>query len=300
MALVRGNLGALLLPGLRKIWGDDYQNYPEEYSGIFDIDGSSVRSYEEDHSITSLGLVPTKPEGKGILYDTVFDGYTTRYTHVTYGLGFIVTREMIEDDLYRKIRQMPKALARSNRHTVEIIAQNILNNAFSTAMGDGVALCASNHPLRGGGTFSNVMSVMSDLDITSLEQALIDIKLNWVDDRGLKIHAMAKNLVIPSNLEFQAKMLLKSSGLPDTANNNINPAQGIIPGGYKELHWLTDTNAWFIQTDIPNGLTFFWRRRPEFTNDSDFDSENAKFKTTMRLSCGATDPRCIYGSSGAS
>lgn len=302
MSLTRNNLAALLLPGLRKLWGDSYQDYPEEFSQIFDVDGSSNRSYEEDHGITSLGLVPTKAEGRGINYDTIFDGYTTRYTHITYGLGFIVTREMIEDDLYRKIRQMPKALARSVRHTVEILAQNVLNNAFvgGTSLGDGKTLIASDHPLKGGGTFTNLISVAADLDITSIEQAIIDINTNWIDDRGLKIKALPKKLIVHPNYDFQAKMILKSAGLPDTANNNINPAQGIIPEGHTCLHWLSDTNAWFIKTDIPNGLTFFWRRKPEFDNDSDFDSENAKFKTTFRMSSGATDPRCIYGSPGAS
>ena len=298
MAVVRNNFSSLLLPGLRKIWGDTYKQYPEEFTKIFAVDSSS-RSYEEDHGITSLGLVPQKAEGKGVSYDTIYDGYTTRYTHLTYGLGFMVTREMVEDDLYRKIRQAPSALAKSNRHTIEIIAQNILNNSFSTAGADAVPMISASHPLRGDGLFSNTPTVAADFDVVSLEQALIDIQLNWVDDRGLKVVARPMKLICHANNDFQAKMVLKSAGLPDTANNNINPAQGILPGGHEVLHWLTDPKAWWIQTDVDNGLTFFWRRRPEFTEDTDYDSENAKYKTTMRFSVGYTNPRCLYGSAGA-
>ena len=299
--LVRNDIGSLLLPGLHKVWGDTYNDYQEEYSQAFKIETSS-RSFEQDFGMTSLGLVPTKAEGKAIDYDTAYSGYTTTYTHLSYGLGFIISREMIEDDLYRKVNNLPKALARSNRHTVEILAQNFLNYAFDTTnqpLGDAYSLVNTAHPLVGGGTWSNQIAVSSDLDVTSLEQALIDISLNWIDDRGLKILARPTKLIVPPQLDFQCKMILKSAGLPDTANNNINPAMGILPGGHIVWHWLTDVNAWFIQTDVPNGLTFFWRRRPEFTNDSDFDSENAKFKTTFRCSFGATDPRCIYGSPGS-
>lgn len=295
------NFGNLLLPILRKVYGDAYAEYTEEYSTIFEMD-TSDRAYEEDQSITTLGLVPVKEEGKSVDYDTFYQGYKKRYTHITLGLGFIVTRELFEDAQYRNIRNMPKALARSVRHTIEIYGANVLNNAFDTTNypgSDAVSLCNSSHPLVGGGTMSNMPQIAADLDITSYEQALIDISLNYVDDRGLKILARPKKMIIHPANSFQAQMILKSSGLPDTANNNMNPAMGTMPGGITELHWLTDPDAWFIQTDVPNGLVWIWRRRPEFTQDNDFDSDNAKYKTTYRASQGFTDFRGVYGSAGA-
>jgi hypothetical protein len=298
-----GSFGALLAPGLRKIWGDKYNDYPEEYSKAFDVLGSS-RNYEEDHAITSLGLVPTKTKGKGIDYDTIYDGPTKRYTWVTYGLGFVITREDWDDILYNDtvIKKMPAALARSDRHTIEILAANVLNNATSSSYtgADSKALAATDHPLYGpgGGTMSNMPSSNADLDITSFENALLDIQTNWVDDRGLKAKALARKLVIHPANKFQAAMLLKSAGLPDTANNNINPVAG-YPIELVELNWLTDPDAWGIITDIPNGLNFFWRRKPEFTQDNDFDSENAKFKTTFRCGMGWTDFRCLWWTTGA-
>lgn len=300
MATFTNNFAALLAPGLRKIYGDSYMDYPEEYSIVFDIDTIKDRNYIEDHSITTLGLVTVKAHGKSIDYDEAYDGYTKRYTFVTYGLGFMVTREMFEDDLYRKMSQMPKALARSVRQTIEITAANVLNRAFNSSYtgADGKEMCATDHPLIGGGTFQNELTTAADLDVTSYEQALIDIQA-FVDDRGLKVATRPTKLIIHPSNEFQANMILKSSQLPDTANNNYNPAQGTMSGGVAKLHWLTDSDAWFIKTDVPDGLTFLWRRRPEFAQDSDFDSENAKFKTTMRFDCGWTDPRGIYGSPGA-
>lgn len=297
--IVTGNFAALLEPGLRKIYGDAYKDYPEEYTNVFMVDGST-KSFEQDHGITTLGLVPEKTQGRSVDYDDPLDGYTKTYTHVTYGLGFKVTREMMEDDLYRKMKAMPKALARSVRQTVEVLAANHLNRAFSNSYtgADGKELCATDHPLVGGGTFSNELDTAADLSVTSYEQALIDIQ-EFTDDRGLKMMVQPKKLVVaPANL-FQAQMILKSAQLPDTANNNYNPAQGTMPGGIVVMHWLTDADAWFITTDVPNGLNFLWRRRPEFTNDNDWDSENAKFKTTFRCSSGWTDPRGIFGSPGA-
>ena len=294
------NFGILLLPIIRKVYGDEYAQYPEEYSRIYEMD-TSKRAYEEDHNISTLGLVPRKKQGQAVSYDAFYDGWTTRYTHDTFGLGFIVTRELYDDAQYRNIKAMPKALARSVRQTIEIDAANVLNNAFDVAhpIGDGLQIGSNVHKLISGGTFSNVPSVPADLDVTSFEQATIDIALNWLDERGLKMMAMAKKLIVHQNNNFQAQMLLKSSGLPDTANNNINPAQNLLPGGYEILHWLSDPNAWFIQTDVPNGLTCLWRDRPEFTQDNDFDTENAKYKTRYRKSMGLTDPRGIYSVAGS-
>lgn len=289
----------LLEPGLRKIYGDAYNDYAEEYSKVFAIDTSS-RNFEQDQSLTTLGLAGVKPQGASVTYDDPFNGYTKTYTHVTYGQGFMVTRELWEDAMYRNIKGLPSALARSVRQTIESIAAAHLNNAFtSTYTGsDAKELCATDHPLLNGSTGRNELSTSADLDITSYEQALIDIQ-TFTDDRSLKVAAKPRRMVIhPSNV-FAAQMILKSSMLPDTANNNFNPAQGTMPDGYVVMHWLTDEDAWFIQTDVPNGMTWIWRRRPEFTKDNDFDSENAKFKTTFRASSGWSDWRGIFGSPGA-
>ena len=200
--------------------------------------------------------------------------------------------------MYNKINALPTALARSGVHTVEITAANILNRAFnSTYTGaDAKEMCATDHPLLDGGTLSNELTTSADLSMTSMEQALIDIS-NFTDDRGLQIPAKPRQLIVPPELEWTAQQLLKSEKDPESANNAINPAKGIMP--YTVNHFLTDTDAWFIQTDIPNGLVFYWRRRPSLTKDNDMDSDNAKFKSTMRFICGWDDPRQIFGSPGA-
>ena len=295
------NFAELLEPGLRKIYGDEYNDYAEEYSKVFTVD-SSTKNKEYDQSLTTLGLVSIKAQGAGVDYSDPAEGYKKTYTHVTYGKGFAITRELWEDSLYRNIKAMPKALARSVRQTIEYLAASNLNYAFTASAAyygsDSKELCATDHPLIAGGTARNELSTAADLDITSYEQALIDIQ-TFVSDESLKIAAKPKQMIIhPSNV-FQAQMILKSSMLPDTANNNYNPAQGTMPGGYVVMHWLTDEDAWFIQTDVPNGLTWLWRRRPEFTKDNDFDSENAKFKTTFRASSGWSDWRGIFGSPGS-
>lgn len=293
------NFSQLLWPGLRQIYGDAYAQLPEEYSRVFNVD-SSTKNYEKDINMTTLGLIPAKGIGDPIAYDTAYQGWTTTYTHSLYGGGFFITREAYEDSQYRNIRNLPGALARSVRHTIEIVAQNTLNNAFDTTNyatgGDGKALLTTDHPLITGGSFANELTVSADLDITSLEQAIIDIG-NFTDDRGLLIAAKPKLLIIPPELEWSARRLLKSVQLPDSNQNDINPAQNIMP--YYVMSWLTDTDAWFIQTDVPNGLNFIWRRRPEFKNDTDFDSDIAKYKTTMRFSVGWSDPRGLFGSPGA-
>jgi len=298
MPVYTTNFSKLLLPGIREIYGLEYAQYPEEYSKVYAVDTSTM-AYDEDQGITGLGLVPTKPEGRGITYDQAFQGYTKRYTHVAYGLGIIITREAYEDDQYRKMRLLPKALARSVRQSIETLGAATFNNAFTASAayygGDSKEMCATDHPLIGGGTFSNELDTAADLDISSFEQALLDIS-EFVDDRGLKVAARPKLLIIPPSLDFQAQYILKSDKLPDSAENNYNPAKGLLP--YTIMHWLTDTDAWFIQTDVPLGLTWLWRRRPEFGEDTDFDSENAKYKTTFRCQCGWTDPRGIFGSPG--
>ncbi|MCR4287102.1 MAG: Mu-like prophage major head subunit gpT family protein, partial [Deltaproteobacteria bacterium] len=291
-----GNFGELIDPGLRKIYGDTYKDYPEEYSKIFSVE-SSKKAYEDTLSMTGFGLVPEKTEGTSISYDVAYQGYDHRLTHLTYGLGFIVTREMYEDDLYRKINSLPRALARSVRHTIEITAGNVLNRAFTStyAGADGKELCATDHPLIAGGTLKNELTTAADLSMTSFEQALIDLA-DFTDDRGLLMAAKPKSLVIPSELSWTASQLLGSQKDPESANNAINPANGMVP--FSVNHYLTDPDAWFITTDVPNGLVFYWRRRPEFTKDNDFDSENAKWKTTFRMSVGWDDYRGLFASPG--
>ncbi|MBT9167525.1 MAG: hypothetical protein DDT19_00863 [Syntrophomonadaceae bacterium] len=301
MPLVTGNISALLTPGFRVIWDASQEMYPTEYTKFMTVE-TSTRAYEDDYSITQLGVVPEVNEGAPIPYDTIYGGYTKRYTHLYYGLGFIVSRNMVEDDLYKKIRNMPKALNTSCNETIEILAANHLNRAFNPAFpgGDGVSLCSASHPtFGGGGTYSNAPSAHADLDVTSFEQALIDIQMNFIDDRGKRIRVQPQKLLIHPSNWFMAEKILKSAQEPDTANNAVNPAKGSLPGGYVILHWLTDADAWFIQTNRQHGLQWLWRRRPEFTQDNDFDTENAKYKTTFRASSGWTDPRCIYGSAGA-
>lgn len=287
----------LLEPGLRAIYGESYNDYPEEYTEAFEVDSSS-KHQEEDFSLSGFGLAQQKNEGQNVYFDEMYKGYKTTYTHAEYALGFSVTRIMYEDDLYRQIKARPKALARSVRHTVEILAANVLNNAFTSGLGgDGKYLCATDHPIKSG-TLSNSMSPSATFSVTSFEQALIAIQ-GWTDDRGMKIRVLPKKLIVSPSDSFQAQIVLKSAKMPDTANNDINPAMNYLPNGFTVMHWLTDTDAWFLKTDVPNGLMYFWRRRPEFTNDNDFKSENALFKTTFRCSQGWSDWRAIYGSAGA-
>jgi len=290
----------LLEPGLHAVWGLDYSQWPEEYSQVFTIETISNRNYIEDQSITGFGLVPEKGEGNPINYDTAYQGFVKKYTFTVYGLGFKVTREMWEDALYRQIKSLPKALSRSVKHTVEQLSANVLNNAFDSNYtgADGKELCSTAHPLVAGGTFSNKLNPSADLDITSFENALLGIQ-SFVDDRGLKLAAKPVRLIVHPNDAWMAEKILKSAQTPGTADNDYNPAKGILPKGYVVMHWLTDGDAWFVQTDVMNGLNFFWRRKPEFGKDNDFDSEIAKFKTTFRMDVGWTDPRAVYGSPGA-
>jgi len=289
-------------PIFHRLYGDSYERYPTEYTQVFNIQKSN--SYQErDHTFSMFGLVPEKPRGDSVAYDEANDGYDTTYIHTTYGLGFIVERELLEDDQYRKFMQMPGALSNSNRETEETLAANHLNRAFNNSYtgGDGKELCATDHPVYGtsGSAWSNELDTAADLNAASLEQALIDIS-EFVSDEGLKMNARAKKLIVHPMNDWNAQKLLKSVQEPGTNNNDINPAaMGVIPEGHIVMHYLTDPDAWFIQTNVPNGLTWFWRRKPEFTRDNDFDTENAKFKTTWRAASGWSDPRGIFGSPGA-
>ncbi|RMH21708.1 MAG: hypothetical protein D6698_02315 [Gammaproteobacteria bacterium] len=301
MPITTGHFGKALWPGINAWWGKAYNEYPEEWSKIFDK-ATSRRAFEEDVQVSSFGLAPVKREGAPVAYDTEEQGFVTRYTHLVYALGFIITREMVEDDLYDIVgERRAKALAFSMRQTKETVAANVLNRAFNSSFvyGDGQPLLSASHPNVAGGTFSNRLAVDSDLSEAALEQACIDIA-KFTDDRGLKIAAMPEKLIIPVDLMFEVDRILKSEYRPGTNNNDINALN--LQGRFKDVvvnHYLTDTDAWFIKTNVPNGLKCFQRRPVDFSMDNDFDSDNAKYKATERYSFGCTDPRGVFGSPGA-
>lgn len=290
-----------LWPGVNAWYGKSYKDYPEEWSQIFEKN-TSRKAYEEDVGLSSFGLARTKAEGAGIEYDTERQGFTSRYNHVVYALGFIITREIYEDDQYDVVgKRKANALARSMRQTKEIVGANVLNRAETAGYtgGDGVVLLSASHANVSGGTFSNKPSTDADLSEAALEQANIDIAA-FRDDRGLLIAAKPRKLIIaPSNM-FEAKRILGSDGRVGTDTNDLNALKtmGIIPE-VTVNHYLTDSDAWFILTDVNDGLKYFERRGDAFEMDNDFDTENAKFKATARYSFGWTDPRAIYGSMGA-
>ena len=296
MSVGTSNFGELLEPGLKKIYGQEYAQHAEVYPMVFDVE-SSQKAFEESLSLTGFGQVPEKTQGQSVSYSDPKQNWVHRLTHVTSGLGYIITREMFEDDQYGKMRAFTRALARSVRHTVEVTSANVLNRAFSNSYlgGDGLELCSTAHLLGGGGTWQNELTTAADLDATSLEQALIDIG-DMVDDAGLLVRANVRRLVVPNELDWTATKLLDSTLEPSSANNAVNPAKSRMP--YTVWNFLTDPDAWFLTTDIPNGLVTYFRRRPEFTRDNDFDSENAKFKTTYRMVAGWDDPRGVFGSPG--
>jgi hypothetical protein len=285
-----------LYPGVNAWYGKAYDEYPTEYTSLVDVENSS-RAYEEDVGISSFGLASVKGEGGAISYDDEHQSFLTRYSHVVWGKGFVITREMYEDDQYSVKAQN---LAFAMRQTKEVVVANVYNRAFNSSYtgGDGSELCASDHANWAGGTWSNYTNV--DLSEAALEQAVINIA-KWENDRGLRIAVIPKKLIIPVDLQFEAKRLLYSEYRPDTANNDINAmyAMKAIPDGMVVNHYLTNTDDWFLRTNAPHGLKLFQRRGMEFTIDNDFDTENAKFKATERYSVGWTDPRGIYGSEGA-
>lgn len=291
-----------LWPGLNKIYQTSYGEYELEYPKIFE-NNKSTRAFEEEIGITGFGLAQVKTEGNSISYDEQSQGYLKRYSHVTYGIGFVITREMYEDNLYPEIGlRRAKSLAFSMRQTKEIVHANILNRAFNSDYtgADGVELCSRVHPNKSGGTWANELETAADLSEASLEQCCIDLS-DFTTDRGLLIPVKPKMLLIPPELEFEAARILKSVLQYDTANNAINALKtiGKIPQGYVVNHYLTDADAFFLVTDCPDGFKTFVRRSDEFDVDNDFATENAMFKATCRFSCGWTDPRCVYGSPGA-
>ena len=299
--ITSSSFAKLLWPGLNSIYGKEYADYPVEWDKLFEKN-SSDRAYEEDLGLSSFGLASVKSEGAPIAYDSERQGFTSRYNHVVYALGFMITREIYEDDQYGKVgAQKAKALARSMRQTKEIVGANVYNRAFSGSYvgGDGVALISASHPNVAGGVFSNQIGTAADLSEAALEQAVIDIA-GFRDDRGLLIAAKPEKLVIPYQLQFEAKRILGSDGRVGTDLNdpNVLKDRGLFSNVITN-HYLTDADAWFILTSVKDGLKYFERRGDQFEMDNDFDTENAKFKATARYSFGWTDPRAIYGSAGA-
>lgn len=296
MPITPSNFGELLWPGIHTHYGLGYAQYPEEYPAMFEVRTSTL-AYEDSLLLTGFGQIPQKGIGSSVQYNEPKQGWKHQSVHITFGLGFIVASELYEDDQYGKINQYPRELARSVRSTIETTAANIYNRAHNDSYlgADGLEMCSTVHLKKGGGTWSNEPTIPVDLDETSLEQALIDIAA-FVNDEGLKINAQPVRLLVNTNNHWNAQKLLGSSQEPGTANNAINPAEGIMP--YKVCHYFDDPNAWFIRTNVMNGPTFFWRRRPGFTMDNDFDSENAKYKTIYRMSVTWFDPRGVYGSPG--
>jgi len=302
MAISRAQLLKELLPGLNALFGMEYAKYGEEHAEIFETE-SSDRSFEEEVKLSGFSAAPVKNEGAAIEYDSAQEAWTARYTHETIAMGFSITEEAMEDNLYDSLSsRYTKALARAMAYTKQVKAASVLNNAFSgTTYGDGKVLCATDHPLVSGGTNSNRPSVAADLNETSLEAAVIQIA-GWTDERGLLIAAKPRKLIVPPALQFVATRLLDTEGRVGTADNDLNALRnnGSIPEGYSVNHYLTDTNAWFLLTDVPNGLKHFVRTPMATSMDADFDTGNARYKARERYSFGVSDPLGIFGSPGAS
>lgn len=296
-----GSFAKALWPGVNAWYGKAYNQYDVEYTQLFDM-YTTKRAFEEDVGISSFGLAVVKPEGAPISYDIEKQGFITRYQPVVYALGFVVTREMFDDDLYDVVGQKKaQALAFSMRQTKEIVGANVYNRAFNSSYvgGDGVSLINASHPTIAGGTFSNQISTASDLSEAALEQACIDIA-GFTNDRGLLIACRPESLVIPRQLIFEAKRILNTEGRVGTDNNDLNALKnmGMIPKTVVN-HFLTDNDAWFIRTNVQDGMKYFERDSDSFDTDNDWDTENAKFKARARYVFGWTDPRALYGSAGA-
>jgi hypothetical protein len=302
MAISRSQLLKELLPGLNALFGMEYEKYPEEHKAIFETE-TSERSFEEETKLSGFGTAPVKGEGASIAYDNAQEAWTARYNHETIALGFSITEEAIEDNLYDSLSaRYTKALARSMANTKQVKAANILNNGFSTSFpgGDGKPLFDTQHPLVSGGVNSNEPSTGADLNETSLEAAVIQIAA-WTDERSLLIAAKPRRLVVPPSLMFVATRLLETELRVGTADNDTNAIRslGVIPEGYTVNHYLTDTDAWFLTTDVPNGLKHFVRSPLANSMDGDFDTGNVRYKARERYSFGFSDPLGMFGSPGA-
>jgi len=302
MAISRAQLAKELEPGLNALFGMEYQRYENEHAEIYDT-VSSDRAFEEDVLLVGFGNAPTKVEGQGVSFDTASESYSARYTHETIALAFALTEEAIEDNLYDRLgSRYTKALARSMAHTKQVKAASILNNAFNSNFtgGDGKELCATDHPLASGGSLSNELSTPADLNETSLENSLIDIA-NFKDDRDMILALRGMKLIVPTNLQFVADRLMDTPGRVGTSDNDINAVRnmGMVPEGYVVNHFLTDTDAFFIKTDCPDGFKHFERTPLSTAMEGDFDTGNMRFKARERYSFGFSNPRAIFGSPGA-
>ena len=305
MAISRAQLLKELLPGLNALFGMEYAKYGEEHKELFESE-TSERSFEEETKLSGFGAAPVKNEGSAISYDNAQEAFTARYTHETIAMGFSITEEAVEDNLYDSLStRYTKALARAMAYTKQVKAAAILNTGFTGSgnptYGDGQVLFSTAHPLVSGGTNSNRPTTGADLNETSLEAAVIQIAA-WTDERGLLIAAKPSKLIVPPSLMFVATRLLETELRVGTADNDINALRtnGSIPGGYAVNHYLTDTNAWFLTTDVPNGLKHFVRTPMQTSMDADFDTGNARYKARERYSFGVSDPLGIFGSPGAS
>ena len=302
MAISRAQLVKELLPGLNALFGLEYARYDQEHEQVFEVE-SSDRAFEEEVMLTGFDTAPVKSEGAGVAFDQAQEAFTSRYTHETIALAFSITEEAVEDNLYDKLSaRYTRALARSMSNTKQVKGAAVLNNAFNTSYpgGDTKALCVSDHPTVGGPDLRNVLSTAADLNETSLEQALIDIAA-FTDERGLKVALQGLKLIIPKELQFTADRLLETPGRVGTADNDINAItnMGMVPEGYTVNHYLTDTDAWFIKTDCPNGLKTFNRAAIKTSMEADFDTGNVRYKARERYSFGWSDPRTVFGTPGA-
>jgi hypothetical protein len=302
MAISRAQLLKELLPGLNALFGMEYARYGEEHKEIFETE-TSERSFEEETKLSGFAAAPVKDEGNSIAYDNAQEAWTARYNHETISLGFSLTEEAIEDNLYDSLSsRYTKALARAMAFTKQTKAAGVLNSGFTAGVngGDGVPLFSTAHPLVSGGTNSNTPAVQADLNETSLEAAVIQIAA-WTDERGLLIAAKPRKLIVPPNLMFVATRLLETEGRVGTADNDINALanNGSIPEGYTVNHFLTDTDAWFLSTDVPNGMKHFVRSPMANSMDGDFDTGNVRYKARERYSFGWSDPLGMFGSQGA-
>ena len=302
MAISRAQLAKELEPGLNALFGMEYARYENEHAEIFETEASD-RAFEEEVLIVGFGNARDKSEGQGVAYDQASEGFTARYTHETVALAFALTEESVEDNLYDRLgARYTKALARSMAHTKQVKAANVLNNAFSSSFtgGDGKSLVATDHPLAGGGTFSNRPSSFSDLNETSLENALISIS-TFVDDRNMILALQGTKLIVPPQLQFVADRLLETPGRVETADNDINAIRnmGLLPQGYAVNHFLTDTDAFFVLTDVPDGFKHFERSPIATSMEGDFNTGNVLYKARERYSFGFSNPRAVFASQGA-
>jgi hypothetical protein len=303
MAISRAQLLKELLPGLNALFGLEYEKYDDEHKEIYETE-TSERSFEEETKLSGFSAAPVKNEGSAIAYDNAQEAWTARYNHETIAMGFSITEEAVEDNLYDSLSsRYTKALARGMAYTKQVKAAFVLNNAFAggPTYGDGVVLCSTDHPLVSGGVNSNRPTVGTDLNETALENAVIQIA-GWTDERGLLIASRPKKLIIPPQLQFVATRLLETELRVSTADNDINALKnnGSIPEGYTINHYLTDPNAFFLTTDVPNGLKHFVRTPMSTGMDGDFDTGNVRYKARERYSFGVSDPLGIFGSPGAS